>query len=78
MSDMQVYLLERDLDVVEYGQTEAAVVVALDPNDARQLMRESDKDTYAWFDPAEVTVTHLGSSADGQRGVILTSEAQSS
>jgi hypothetical protein len=73
MPDLFLYLLERDADIVDYGKTESAVVVASDINDARDVMFHNDGDKYVWYHPREVTVTYLGTSNDGERGVVLAS-----
>lgn len=68
---MNVYIIESDGE--GYGFTDAAVVVAADPNDARLVMFESGEDN-RWFHPTEVTITVIATGPIGERGVILTHE----
>lgn len=72
---MQLYLVEKDVNVADYGEVRAAVVIAPNLEQARAVLSDAEKDParkYSWFHPSEVTVKKIGTAAKGQEaGIVL-------
>lgn len=77
MSNLNVYLLESDSTHLEYGVAYEAVVVAVDPEDARMVMFENSDREHRWFHPHDVTITVIAENPVGERGIILIRETAS-
>lgn len=73
MSDLNVYLIEDGGDDLDYGATDSAVVVAVDPDHARQVMSGINHES-RWFHPTNVTITVIATDPVVQPGIILTHE----
>lgn len=74
-----VFLIRHASSNIGYGDTDSAVVIATNEDDARAVMFEkSGSREYQWFHPTEVTVTCITGVVYGEdgieRGIVLTHE----